>query len=120
MSTESKHTELWRRQGCRCLWCGELTWNKDVQTKSEARECLGIEEGAEGSKRALRRKRATKEHLLPKVRGGTNANYNLASACFHCNSGRRDDVEPNEAVLRTLPKKTQTWILELATHAAAV
>lgn len=41
-----------------------------------------------GYAKTLEPDRATREHLQRKSDGGSNANDNIAAACFECNSGR--------------------------------
>ena len=43
--------------------------------------------------RELTNKEATLEHKQPLSSGGTNAKENLAIACGHCNSGKKDKTE---------------------------
>ncbi|MEA2323832.1 MAG: endonuclease [Solirubrobacteraceae bacterium] len=54
-------TEIWERDGERCLWCGAASWARD----------------------------RTVEHLLPRSRGGSDDQANLLPACRACNRARR-------------------------------
>ncbi len=54
---------VYLRDGMACVWCA-----------------AAAEDGA----------RLTLDHLRPTARGGTNAPTNLVTACFRCNSARRD------------------------------
>lgn len=42
------------------------------------------------------RRQATIEHIVPKLRGGTDNKYNLVMACSKCNSNRGDKFIPEE------------------------
>jgi 5-methylcytosine-specific restriction endonuclease McrA len=56
-------------QGWRCCWCG----------------CrMRLDPGMGDS--------ATREHIIPRVRGGSNHWSNLAAACHRCNKRRREAV----------------------------
>ena len=66
---------IFRRDGYRCLYCGE----------------------------AFMRKELTYDHVLPKSRGGKTTWLNIVSACKPCNL-RKDDRTPEEANMRLLQK----------------
>jgi len=63
MST-GRVTEIWDRDGGRCVWCAAAVWPRD----------------------------RTVEHLLPRSRGGSDAHHNLLPACRACNRARRSQA----------------------------
>jgi hypothetical protein len=54
-------SEIWERDGERCVWCGAQPWQRD----------------------------RTVEHVLPRSRGGSSGLHNLLPACRACNRARR-------------------------------
>ena len=63
-----------RRQKWKCCWCG-------CQMKSA------------GSSKFMEPNDATREHIIPKMFGGTMAKSNIRAACFKCNNERGIRVE---------------------------
>ena len=61
--------KLAEAQSWKCIWCGEECHNNVAKIS----------------------KYATIEHIIPRSRGGTDSYYNLAMACFECNSNRGND-----------------------------
>lgn len=61
--------------------------------------------------------RATVEHIVPRVHGGTDALENLALACARCNAGKgvrhdrnyRTDPRARELVTRLLARRQERW-----------
>lgn len=100
-------------QECRCIWCGTETWCRTITHYREAAKRMGIPAGAPGSKKAMRRKMATAEHILPKSLGGTNAHVNIVMACARCNHRRSSTttlLTPHPEVITTLPQEVQDRI----------
>jgi hypothetical protein len=56
---------LWTRSGGKCHWCGILTTLQDNRWNT-----------------------ATRDHVLPRYKGGTGDRYNIVLACFRCNNRR--------------------------------
>lgn len=79
---------LFKRDGHRCQYCGR---HKD-QLKG--------------------RNRLTRDHIIPKSRGGKESWDNVVTACAACNH-RKDDRTPQEAKMRllTLPDVPVTWTI---------
>lgn len=70
------------RDGPNCFWCGRLTHRKQPgQTKVYDHT-------------------ATRDHVIPKSAGGTDALWNLVLACFKCNADRADLPAEAFAILR--------------------
>lgn len=67
--TAKARGKAYEKQGGRCFWCG-------VPTRRLARD------------RGNHLQYSTAEHLIPKSRGGTNAQRNIVSACKSCNHER--------------------------------
>ena len=61
--------------------------------------------------------RATIEHIVPRVHGGTDALENLALACARCNAGKgvrhdrryRTDPRARDLVQRLLARRQERW-----------
>ena len=66
-----------------CHWCGIEMWFGGLETPDDYKDRNG-----DLSRKELRKRRATVEHLIPKSRGGPDAKWNLAVACNDCNSRR--------------------------------
>lgn len=66
---------LMHEQNHRCCYCGQETWHPDI---------IGPDDFAQS-----RWNRATLEHVIPLVAGGSRAGkHNLVMACNECNSAR--------------------------------
>lgn len=92
---------LFRQHKGRCFYCGCATWSPDLETKAAARERFGIVFGAPRSAKALTYRRATIEHLVRVVDGGTDHRRNLTLACAYCNHRRGDTpVEVHGAAMQ--------------------
>jgi len=72
--------------------------------KAGAREHFGIVPFAHGSKKALRRRIATREHVVRLADGGAKGLKNMVWACSYCNSHRqeRDPFEHLVAMCRAV------------------
>lgn len=106
------------QQRRRCIWCGELTWCRTVMRARDAAKEFGIAMGERGSRKALRHRMATAEHIWPKSLGGTNGVANIVMACQLCNSRRSRNsaaFPPNQEVLTFLPKEIQGKVRRYAT-----
>jgi len=120
MGLRATHLARWWAQNQRCIWCGGWTWAAGLVTEHHARQRLGITPGMRGAGKALRRARATAEHLLPRARGGTDRADNIVSACAGCNTRRGDDparLAPHAEVLALLPVPVRRQILWAAEQA---
>ena len=78
----------WWQQDQRCIWCGEWCWIPGFQTRDALRQRFGIVKFEHGSKKAINRRRATADHIIPKSFGGTNRQENIVYACRGCNNRR--------------------------------
>lgn len=58
---QEKRLAIYLRDGCACVWCGDA-----------------VETGAQ----------LTLDHLVPAIKGGSNHESNLVTACARCNSSR--------------------------------
>lgn len=58
---QDKRLAIYLRDGCACVWCG-----------------AAVEQGAQ----------LTLDHVVPHVKGGSNLETNLVTACIRCNSSR--------------------------------
>lgn len=56
---------LWARSGGKCHWCGIMTTLQDNHWHT-----------------------ATRDHILPRYKGGTGDRHNIVLACFRCNNRR--------------------------------
>lgn len=81
--------------GPTCCYCGCETYVPGGSSRQEVADRFGITLGRPGAKLALRRRMASREHIVRVVDGGTNAIGNLAIACRHCN-GLRNEATPRE------------------------
>ncbi len=64
---------------------------------------LGIPAEASGSTKMLRLARATREHLIRSIDGGTDAGKNIKMACQFCNTTRLETpVEQHRANMQRL------------------
>ena len=100
------------RQDCRCIWCGEQTWCSRVMSKDDARNLFGVPPHTPGSGKFLRHRRATAEHILPKINGGKGG-ANIVMACARCNHTRSADstkYEPHPEVLEMLTPRQRERI----------
>jgi 5-methylcytosine-specific restriction endonuclease McrA len=89
---------LFLRDGYRCAYCGRR------------REELGP------------RERLTRDHLIPRSKGGADAWLNVVTACSSCNH-RKDDRLPElgiPAVKLWVPTRRDMVIRRLAQHGAAI
>lgn len=82
--------QAWREAGGLCCYCGCLTHNPDRERGKEFCERLGVIPHSRGSKKLRCYMTATREHLIRKVEGGSDAAGNLALACHYCNSVRQN------------------------------
>ena len=74
---------LYKAQNGKCCYCKRPVWLcEKPETKKDAMERLSV------SKRQVRKRRATLDHLTPKSEGGSNYKGNFALACNGCNSER--------------------------------
>ncbi len=84
--------KLANRQRHQCIWCGRETYVPGAgESKARLRHRFGIVAGERGAAKALRRRAASVEHIVPKSLGGRRAG-NLAMACQGCNTRRGQDV----------------------------
>jgi len=91
----NKLLQLFIRQSGRCFYCDGDTWLFGAgESKDAIRKRLGVPLAGNGSKKALRYRRATIEHLHRKVDGGSDKMENLVMACALCNS-RRGELPVN-------------------------
>lgn len=81
------------RGDTKCCWCNLEMYFCRQETREQAKARLGV-----SSRKELRLRAATIEHLIPKSRGGTDDKWNIALACNLCNSQRPSDL-PADAFL---------------------
>ncbi len=87
----SKASRKWRfliceEAGGRCHWCAQ-----------KMRRDTGFMDSV------------TIEHMIPQSKGGGNERWNLAAACYRCNTARRDsDADAFEIVARRFQPDTRT------------
>ncbi len=86
--------ELYEAASGICCYCDGATWLAFREGRNAARRRLGIVAGTPGAGNALTAARATREHLIKRADGGTDAG-NLKLACLACNV-RRGDSTPDE------------------------
>jgi 5-methylcytosine-specific restriction endonuclease McrA len=67
--TESTIQRVYRRENGQCYWC-------------RRKVTIGI--AGKGQ--------ATKDHVLPKSKGGTSAIHNIVLSCYQCNSGKSNHL----------------------------
>lgn len=73
MSTSrAKRLRIYERDGFVCRYCAKPV--KD----------------AVGNRRGVKPNHATLDHIIPRSRGGTGDESNLVTACFSCNSRKKD------------------------------
>src|SRR3990167_3352180 len=85
-----------------CFYCEEPTWYPIVEDIRTACDRLGIVYRSPGYKKALRLRRATREHLERRADGGTHDPANIVLACDACNASRgRRTVEQHKAHIRS-------------------
>ena len=116
-SVRQKLLDAWWRQGQHCIWCGEWCYVAGWQDKDWLRRRLGIVPEQRGSAKALRARRATAEHLLPRSLGGTDAAVNIVAACRRCNGRRGNDphaLTPDPAVLARMPDDLRRRVAKIA------
>jgi len=76
---------LWHAQAGECFYCGRSTWLPGSEASTAATARL-----SEPSKKNLRKRQASLEHLQRKTDGGSNGFDNLIMSCAGCNVGRLD------------------------------
>lgn len=72
MHTESKVMRLFKEQGRKCYYCDKF----------------------------MKFKRATKDHYIPKAKGGPDSWENIVIACVDCNK-KKKDILPSEFMKTT-------------------
>lgn len=78
-----------------CCYCGCETYLPGRDPRPVVLARFGLVAGAPGVKKALRRRAATREHIVRKTEGGGDNRRNLALACHHCNV-TRNAAAPDE------------------------
>jgi len=93
----SQLTRKWSQQRGMCIWCGRQT------VLPKKRRMAGFKPRA-----------ATRDHILPRSKGGGNDWQNIVCACYKCNTDRGDDEKsyvPNLEVLILLDELTTTQVI---------
>lgn len=78
-SLAQKRLELAIKQAWRCFYCRKVMVSPGFFYPLD---------GGSLSKKNLRRRRCTVDHLVPRSMGGTDALTNLVAACCKCNSDK--------------------------------
>jgi hypothetical protein len=66
--------QLTNEQNHRCCYCGQQSWHPEIEDYDTVKHS--------------RWNRATLEHIIPLVHGGSNGKHNLVMACSQCNGAR--------------------------------
>ncbi len=80
----SARIRAFHRQNGLCFYCRRPMWERELESRDDARDRLGIH----GSKKAVRLRQCTAEHLVRKVDGGKGAD-NIVASCAECNHYRQ-------------------------------
>ena len=86
-----RHTNIssaWAASDLNCPVCKDRMYFKGYEPKGDFLSLHGIAEGSFGSKKFVRRRRATIDHIIPKSKGGCNAARNKMVMCSECNCSK--------------------------------
>jgi len=93
-----------RRKGTRCVGCGTegLFFAKERVIGSTGHWHMNLY-ALDGNRQEVL---MTKDHIMPKSKGGASALYNYQPMCSHCN-GEKADTMPKDINSKTLQKHTK-------------
>ncbi|GJE77761.1 HNH endonuclease [Methylorubrum suomiense] len=80
--------KLFDLTGGTCCYCGCQTYLPRSEPRAVVAARFGLALGQPGVKKALRRRTATREHIVRKADGGGDNRRNLTIACHLCNITR--------------------------------